>query len=411
MTPVSTDGEIQAMAMGIWRGKPRVVLATQRALIILDPSGTELSRLSGAMSDVLLEDLDGDGDSELVGCGADGLFLIRGTASAPGTPQVLSRTACEAVVRYAGQAPYASLVSAAGGEVTVWVPKETGIVAEPWEGSYSGDVLLSSVGDTFAVASRGVSGIQEGAARGRSLFATADPVQAVVAGPAGWTWLTESETPEVRDLSRSALSVDSTARGLFSADLAGQGRGVLVLHPEARSVGLLSEGVERRIPVPIRPQVVAAGDLDGDGCAEWAVAAGREGAVIWGDCGRSDEGIGAVAPSVDLQKTPEEAMPSAGALPQELMIREEHVPLRVQVGTAVALELRTPYKGSQTWSVRGGPDGLNVTRGGHLTYTAQASHVGLWSVSLRVREGAAGRWSGIDLEVVEAHPAEPTPSE
>jgi hypothetical protein len=411
MTPVSTDSEIEAIAMGVWRGQPRVVVATQKALLILDPSGAELSRRSGLVSDVLLEDLDGDGDAELVGCGPEGLFVIRGIASAPGEPHFLSRTACEAVVRYASEEPYASVVSAAGGVVTVWRPEDSEIVGHPWEGTYVGDVLLRSVGDTFAIASRGVSGIQEGAARGRSLFATADPVRAMVAGPTGWTWLTESETPEIRDLSRSAVSVDASARDLLAVDLEGRGLVVLVLHPQARSVGFLVDGVEERIAVPIRPQVVAAGDLDGDGCAEWAVVDGREGAVIWGDCGRSDEKVLAVAPSVDTEKTPEASMTPVDSDPRELMIGEEHAPLRVQVGTSVDFQLRSSYKGSRTWSVRGGPDGLNVTRGGHLTYTAQASHVGLWSVSLRVREGAAGRWSGIDLEVVEADPAEPTPSE
>jgi len=397
MRPLSLDADANAVATGRWGGSPVIIVGTVEALVVLDPNGLELSRRAMPMEDVLLADLDGDTFPELVVCGPEGLFLIRGTGTALGEPKALSRDPCEAVARFEREQPFASLVSASGGAVTLWVPEGGSVVAHSWEGSYTGNVLLSGAGGAFALATRGASGIQEESSRGRSLYATSDAIRALAAGPDGWTWLTDTATPEILDLSRTRRPVGATARGLTVVDLAGQGEGLVVLHPEARAVGILDAAGERLVPVPVVPDLAAGADLDGDQCVELVLVGGRTGAVIQGHCSPSlDVPWVVTAPRIETVK-PAVVEP----LPDALVIDDVPATLTVQVGQSLDLRLVTPKGGARRWVSRGGPPGLLVTSDGHLTYSPQALHVGLWSISLRIREGAVSRWSGIDLQVVD----------
>ncbi len=395
MRPLSFDEDVTAVAMGRWGGTALTVVGTSGQLLVLDPTGTELSRAQMAVADVLLADLDGNESAEFVVCGPGGIFLMRGAANKLGKPIEVSTEPCEAIARFVPDGPFAAVVSAAGGKVTVWAPEGNKIVPHGWEGEYEGVPLLVGDGTNFALAAAGAVGIQEESRPGRSLFATADPVRALVAGPAGWTWLTGTEQPQVIDLSREGTTVATTARGLLSADLNGGGTQMVTLHPDARSIGVLSEGNEILHSVPTRPQVGAAADLDGDGCAEVVLVETRSGVLLEGVCDGARPQV-ALAPTAPVKRAP-----ATGELPTELVIGRQYADLTVGVGQTVDLQLVTPKNDARRWFFRGGPDGLAVSGDGHLTYTPEQQHVGLWSVSLRIREGAVSRWSGINLTVVE----------
>jgi len=424
MRPLSFDADVTAVVMGQWVGVPVAIVGTADSLLILDATGEELSRTAMRVSDLLLVDLDGNGTTEFVVCGADGIHLVRGSAEHVGKPIEIAKEPCEAIVPYVPDGPYAAVVSAAAGKITIWAPHGNIVKPVPWDGEYTGRPVLASTADAFALASIGSSGIQEESKPGRSTFATLDSVEALVAGPAGWTWLAGSEQPTVVNLRREATPVAPTARGLVVGNLAGRGESVVVLHPEGRAIGILSGGRERLITVPTQPHRGVITDLNGDACAEVMLLDTRSGVLLDGVCGGGASHQVAVAPAPTPVPAPvagpdpvvaPDPVPAAapdpepvaepiGDLPAELSVGTVYANLRVGVGQRVDIQLMTPKNNARRWNFRGGPQGLEVSGDGWLTFVPKRQHIGLWSVSLRIREGAVSRWSGINITVVDAAP-------
>ncbi len=361
------QGEVAALAVGTWSGGPAVVLADAAWVRIVDPvTGAVLREVAGAARAVALVDHDGDGVTDLLLCGSDGVAWHSGAASADAGAATLTTEPCSALAWMEREGGARALVTA-GPRILSWpIDLEGGLGAPEVLGASLGAPLLAAAADRLAYAEVGGTSIVEHSAWGRSTYAARGGVTGLVAGPRSWVWTTA--LAEVEDVTRRRIPVVGPPLGLRAADLEGSGAlTVVVVHPDG--VGVVTGGREVRHTLGRAVQDVALADLDGDGCADLVALGDGSAWVHPGRCG---------APSA-LQR-------GGGDAVDVLLDRPDKV-VDAFIGHPLRLRLVDPNASGTRFHWRGGPPGFVLGEDGIATYVPEAAHEGEWVVHLRLWGG------------------------
>jgi len=346
---------------------------------VLDPStGKVLAQVPAGADAVALADHDGDGWTDLVLCGAEGVRWARGTPEGLAALATLTTDACGAVAWFAPQVGERDLV-VAGLVVRTWKIGADGTLSSPADFvDLSGPPLLVADGARFAVAARGEQEVTERSEWGRSVYAARDPIGDLARGPRNWAWTLPSANV-VEDVTRRRVPVAASPGALRGADLDGDGaEELLVLHPDA--VGVLAGDTEQTFPLQAPARDLEAADVDGDGCLDLLLL-------------RSDAEVvvrpGTCAPAGDVVQGTTRAT--------RVPLDDRDRTVTAYVGHPVRLELVDPKGLTNRYSARGGPSGLKVDEDGSANYLPTPDDVGEWVVNVRM-------WGGSEIvRVVPIH--------
>lgn len=368
-------------------GAPVVISGGDGGLVAFDRGG----EVRGSAGDLrvralVVRQLDGTGEPEVVACGPQGLALLRADARGSAPPRVLSSTPCEDVVAY-DLAEYPALATVSDGRLVRWTPTRQGLIAEP-SGPRARAGTLASAGRRLAVVGEDgdlVMDHPDERVRG--------PISAVAGGPDGIVWAgagawSGGELPD----EVSGLVVE----GPFTWFLDAEGQ-------------RLREAAGPWIPLPVAP--VRAVAVPGPCPDLWVVDASGRGVRLVGRCGpevpppAEPVPVPVPAPEPEPEPTPAPGAPpvAADGLPPApaAVALDAHVWPAVNVRVGESLTSRVSWGDGHAWRWhhRGGPPGFRVTKDGHLEYEAEEDHVGRWRASIRSRDWPRSRWAGLEIRV------------
>lgn len=269
-------------------GSPRLVATGPEGSSLVDPaSGLVLAELGEPGRDLLLVDLNGDQQPELLRCSEAGIYRLSWDLS---EAWQLSASACTALV--ARRAAGALELVVAQQDVRAYPVLSS---TELGEGRHllrrpSGRLWLASHADAVAVAGSEEPQVLQLGPRGVSVYATGLPIGGLVRGPLTWAW-TLPGTATLEDVTGRVVALNRAPGGLDAADLDGDGRiDLAVAHPGSRHLGvILGAAEERLLELPVLADEVRVVELSGDGCADllaWSVEQPGIGVVP----GRCDDG-------------------------------------------------------------------------------------------------------------------------
>lgn len=364
------------------RGRVLLAAVGPESTALVDPqSGELLGSLSRGGSDVLGYDLDGDGVSELVHCGDEGVGLIPLHGAALAEPVPLSATPCLSIEALRTE-PVPSVVLAGPSGATLLRPVRGRVSEVPLRMEIQNAPLLAAHGQRLAVAGAGARTFLVRHGSGTSTLDAGGPIEALAALPSGWLWATGGA---LHDTEGHVLALGSEVVALQTPDLDGDAG------PEVAA--LLRDGTlvwtepgakwHGRAELPWPASALAGGDIDGDGCGDLVVVASEAPAAVWveGACERP------TVPDVPAPPTPRTA-PTEAPVPELLRdgdtavststratwVFEAGVPARVGVRHA-----RPRGKGVHAW---GGAPGLALTQRGTLSFAPGPDDVGRWNLAL-----------------------------
>ena len=134
--PASTweVGELRPVMLGpalatsaAWDGAPAWFVGGPDGLRVLTTDGERLLRTEALHPVALVvRQLDGTGDPDIVACGPEGIALVRGSRQGLGVPRSLSEVPCGSLVAYDLER-YPGLASISEGELVTWVPTGQGL--------------------------------------------------------------------------------------------------------------------------------------------------------------------------------------------------------------------------------------------------------------------------------------------
>src|SRR5688572_15806981 len=128
LRPLDVGAAVDVAAVSAWDGGPALFVAAPDGVRVLDlGSGSPIgSAPAPVRARLLVHDLDGDGEPEIVACSAAGLELLRGSRDALAPSRSLGEAPCDAVVAEV-HADWPRLVSIGTGRLTRWEPTALGL--------------------------------------------------------------------------------------------------------------------------------------------------------------------------------------------------------------------------------------------------------------------------------------------
>ncbi|HHO52839.1 MAG TPA: hypothetical protein ENK18_18675 [Deltaproteobacteria bacterium] len=405
---------------GLWIAEP------DGSILLHDPALTA--------QDLLLRDLDAQGDPELLLCGGSGISLLQGDRSGLRRTNVITTEPC-GTLSARGAAGFSELVAVHDGEVTRWSPVQQGLIPQALVPQALGALgegppLVAEVRDEVILATRGATRMVRIGAEVSTVAASA-PIEAMSAGPWGEpVVLVGGDQPGVwlgdLRLRLPAAEPGGAPRALVEgSDDPGRGPPFWLLDPQGRRIGVPTLGGWGWIEVPLAPSLGVA--LPGaGGCADLIVLDGRgRAARLLGSCGEDPGGVaGSVAvadgdeppappspappssappssaPPSSAPPSPAPGVPSLPDPPAEHVLWDYWGTIDVQVGQQLQLQLQDGYgRATGGWSSEGGPPGLVVRPSGLIEWAPGPGDVGTWRVSVRVGHEAIPRWNGLLLRV------------
>jgi hypothetical protein len=390
-------------------------------LVVFAPDGTVLARTDVVHPRALLvHQLDGAQEPEVVACGPEGIALVRGARAGLSLPRPLTDEPCDAIVAYDLER-WPGLASVSGGELVRWTPTGPGLVAERTGVRVPDPRDLAALGSRLAVIAADGS-LRLSAPDER----VAGPMAAVGAARDGFRWVGSGDAP--------AWSGGGPLDGAVTGLVASADRTWFLDEPGRR----VRTEAGPWISLPLAPARGLVVEASADGCPDLLlVDAEGIGAVAIGRCGASAPSP-ASAPAPPSPPTDElavrggcaeppcpipagerpwseiDAPPGAvRAAPASIGLRRD-VFRAVDVRAGEVLSTRVGWGDGRAWrwSSRGGPPGFSVQADGTIEYEADASDIGRWRASVRSRAWPRSGWSGVEVRVWPAHvdlaPALPT---
>jgi hypothetical protein len=274
-------------------GRERLLVLAQDALILVDLVEGELDRQPAAGGRALaLQDLDGDGEVEVLVCGDQGLDAFALGASL-GEPVPLTDSPCAAVAALGmGGEPR---LATAGDGVGVWdleggLDQEPGVLLgeSPLLAGRDGYLAMAAVGDTafFELSEHGLGTVGAGGELAW-LEARAD----------GWVWALR-DAPGIHSEHGRERQLRDAPERFWLGEVDGDGaEDLLVAYPSLGQLGLFSslEGRERVLWLPEEPGPVDLVDLDGNDCLDVVISDAAAGTAVvhWSvDCSEQNDGDG-----------------------------------------------------------------------------------------------------------------------
>ena len=389
-----------------WRGRPVRVEAGAETAEIRNSSDEVLHEVPLSVHSVASDDFDRDGLDDLLLCGPDGLVMLRATDT---RRETMSERPCEAVVTWLHSSGWLALTALGPSWMSTWEPGRHGLEERPIELDDSRPSLLQSHDDGWVHGHLGGEGFAIHNAQTVEQVASPGGLVAMAWGGSGWAWL-EGEPGALHDVAGVRMPA-AGFRDARSVDLDRDGVRDWVLIPEHESsVRVVVAGETSDYRLPVRPEWVSVGDLDGDGCVD-LVFTDRSGQSA-GMHGRCVEGLSAGGTVTDVQGSAPavgsmESNRAAGTVlvvpdqepgQDELSLSTGDTVLRLRVGQRVELTLTEPTGRGRTFSARGKPPGMTVDETGKMVFEAASSTIGSWSMVVRFKDGAS--WRSLGLVVV-----------
>ncbi len=271
-TVVPIASEPLDVAVALRSDGTRIVVATATDVYVLDATGVSLFDVGTPANAVVVRDLDGDGEGDLVLCGDDGLLVsVWPFGSRPAAPVLVDATPCTALV---GQTLSGSSGVAAvqqGGVALWWEDGAGGFAFSTSAGmNASGVPRLASDATSVVVASVGDTQLLQFDAFGVTTRPTGGTIAGVAAGATDWL-VALSDLNLVRELDGADTALAGTPGSLARGDLDGDGALDLVVHLPGLAAVAVYPGDGSAVVSgtgPVGDSAIVTGDLDGDGCAE-----------------------------------------------------------------------------------------------------------------------------------------------
>jgi hypothetical protein len=332
---------------------------------------------------LVVRQLDGVGEDEVVACGPEGIALLRGNRQGVALPRPLSDEPCSALAAYDLET-YPGLASISDGELVMWTPGRNGLDASPTGIRARVPPALVSLGRRVAVVTTG----GDVHLTAPSVPLDVGPVTAISAAGTELVWVGAAGAPWSggEALPEGVTGVVAGAGTIWFLDAVG-GR---LRTPEGPWVAL-----------PIRPVSGVVSDQGGDGCPElWLTDGAGGGAIATGRCVEAPTASPVAPLPAPVRPDPlaaEEGVPRA---PAEVVLSASGWAV-VNVRAGELLDSRVSWGDGQwwRWSKRGGPPGLSITEQGTLDYQADSDDVGRWRASLRSGNWPRSRFGGVEVRV------------
>ena len=343
--------EVTDIEMGELHGEVVLTILTPTEVSLFRFASGKVTATKGVGGQqLLLHDLDGNGQNELLLCTSEGVQLMRGTLEAFGDALLLAAGPCDALVAIDDGGVTALAIAGEEG-VKIVRPIDGVLSFTDWPTPSPVD-LLAAKGKRLIATMVGSNQIFERTALGPVTYPTGGAVGSLTMGPDGWTW-TIADQPLLHNTSFKPLELSQVPTSLASADLDSNGVLELVLGYD-KQIAIIDGEEETTYPAIHQPAHLSIADIDGDSCPDIAIAENGAGALLIGDCGAEP------IPTEPLQLVTEAKVPAIEPS-ERILLGQEWMEVAVPRGESIAIRLVDAQGWTSRFDALGLPPGLAIS--------------------------------------------------